>query len=249
MTLTKKLTAGAIAFAVAAMIGCGGGGGGNNTTGGTYLTHAQLATEFVRRLNLDLVGYDIELVKTNTLQYDYIVVYDWDFASYDAYYIGAFNPGENLSNYLNLYNYKFYYDLIPETGNTYYDPYTGTRFQKGAGSSKDQAKLKAFKQSLAVKVAAEELQVNYGLSAEKATSAARFAYNLKTQPEGTYSVRDYDAFAKDLVGSTITDFQNDIKSGNAAGLAEKIDRAAEVTGMGPEGVNRLMQEMFVGGGN
>jgi hypothetical protein len=247
MSLSKKIAAGAIALAVGLMVGCGGGGGGNTSTGGTYLSHAQVAAEFVRRMNIDLVGYDVELVKTNTLQYDYIVVYDWDFGSYDAYYIGAYNPGENLYSYLNLYNYKFYYDLIPESGNVYYDPYTGLRFQKGAGSSKDQAKLKAFKQSIAVKLAADSLQVQYGMSAEKAVSAARFAYNLKTQPEGTYNVRDYDAFAKDLVGTSITEFQKDIKSGNAAGLAEKIDKAAEITGMGPEGVNRLMQEMFIGG--
>lgn len=243
----KNFTRAGVVLAVSLIIGCGGGGGGGNTsTGGTYLTHEQLAQEFVRRMNIDLVGYDVQLAKTNTLQYDYIVVYDFDFGSYDAYYIGSYNPGENLYNYLNLYNYKFYYDLIPETGNYYFDPISGIRFQNGEGSSRDLAKVKSFKEGLIIKKAADALQVQYGLSAEKAVDAARFAYNLKTQPAGTYSINDYDAFAQNLTGSTISEFQNDFKNGNVEGLAERIATAGEVTGMGAEGVNRLIQDMFIG---
>ncbi len=117
----------AVSVAVAAMslVACGGGGGGNVSTGGVFFTHEQLAEEFVRRVNVDVAGYDLQLVKTNTLQYDYIVVYDYTYGTYDAYWLGNYNPGENMYSYLTNYDAYFYYDLIPQGGNVYKDYYSG----------------------------------------------------------------------------------------------------------------------------
>ena len=99
-----------LALASSLMLTSCGGGGGTTSTGGVNYTHSQLADEFVFRLFTDL-GIDVTLVKTNTLQYDYIVVYDHDLLTYDAYYIGNYNVGENLSNYLYNDDSSFYYDL------------------------------------------------------------------------------------------------------------------------------------------
>lgn len=231
-------------FLVTALVACGGGGGGSTSTGGTYLTHEQLATEFVRRVNLDL-GYDIEMVKVNTLQYDYIVVYDWDYGTYDAYYIGDYNVGESLYNYVNSWENYFYYDLIPEGGNTYRDYWTGTRFEKTNVSGKDLTTAKAFAQELAITKAAKSVHAKYGLSEEKSLDVARFAYKLQTAEKGTYKMSDYDSFAKELTGSTITEFQNDFKEGKVVSLAERIQKASEVTGMGPEAMNTLIKDVFM----
>jgi hypothetical protein len=240
----KKLKALLALMIATSLVACGGGGGGNTSTGGVYFTHAQLASEFVRRVNIDL-GWDVELVKTNTLQYDYIVVYDWDYNTYDAYWLGNYNPGESLSSYVNWYNHKFYYDLVPETGNTYYDVYTGVRFEKTGLTSKNLSTAKAIRENVIIGDAALRVQAKYGLSEEKALDVARFAYKIQTSPEGTFKLSDYDNFAKELTGSTITDFQKDFKEGNLVSLTERIQKAAETTGMGIEQTNNIIKDIFM----
>ncbi len=231
-------------LAAVMLAACGGGGSGSTSTGGVYYTHEQLASEFVYRLQVDL-GYDIELVKDNTLQTNYIVVYDYDYGTYDAYYIGNYNVGENLYNYLVSNEGRFYYDLIPETGNYYYDPYTGTRFNKIAATGTNLTTMKAFEQEYAVMKLAKSAVAQYGLSEEAAADVARFSYKIQTSAEGTFKVEDFDSFASELTGSTVTEFQNDFKAGDAASLADRIERAAQATGMGPEAMNALIQDVFM----
>jgi hypothetical protein len=247
----KKLI---IALASTAMLtACGGGGGGGTVVVGTpsgpavvELTHEQVANEFIRRVNSELGDlYMLDLVKANTLQYDYIVVYDHDYSAYDAYYIGDWAPGMDLLDYLWGFEDMFYYDLIPVGGNTYQDPITGILFEKQAATGKNLGKLKAAKEAISVKKQSEKLVAKYGLSTEKATEAARFAYKLKTSAAGTYKVSDYDAFAKEFVGSSISEFQADWKDGNAVSLAGRIQKASDMTGMGMEGMNKLIGEMFL----
>lgn len=231
---------------VAALSACGGGsGGGSVSTGGTYFTHEQLAQEFVRRVNVDVKGYNLTLAKTNTLQYNYIVVYDQDYKSYDAYWLGNYNPGENLASYLNTYQNKFYYDLIPESGNVYQDYVTGIRFEKTTPSAKNLSQMKALAQHLAINKAATSLRAQYGMSEEKAMDTARFAYKIQSSPAGTYNVKDFDAFAKDLTGSSISEFQADFKAGKVSSLKARIEAAGEITGMGAEGTEKLMKELFL----
>ncbi len=231
--------------ALLSLVSCGGGsGGGSTSTGGNYYTHEQLAQEFVRRVNSDVYGYDLQLVKSETLKYDYIVVYDRYYRTYDAYYIGSFNVGENVANYMNKYNSYFYYDLVSESGNYYRDPYTGTRFEKQEVSSKNLAKMQALKEQLSVNSLADKLKVQYGLSGEKSLDVASFAYKIENSPKGTFKASDYDSFVKELTGSTITEFKNDILSGNGQSLQNRIESASQVTGMGPEGVNKLISDFF-----
>lgn len=230
------------ALSIVGLSGCGGGGGGNYSTGGVYFTHAELASEFVRRVNVDLAGYDIQLMKTNTLQTDYIVVYDYDFNTYDAYWLGNYNPGENLYNYISNYQDTFYYGLTPEAGNTYRDYATGVLFHAPEGSSKNIAAAKALKQQLVIDKAADGLIADYGMSESAAHLAASFAYNLKTSPKGTYDTKDYDAFAKELVGSSITEFNADLKAGNILSLNDRLALAVEKTGMDSQGIRELIKE-------
>lgn len=241
----KKFNAILVSILAAAMLAaCGGGGGGSTSTGGVYFTHEELAREFVYRLQVDL-GYDVQLVKDNTLRTNYIVVYDYDYGTYDAYYIGGYNVGENLYNYLVGNEYRFYYDLIPETGNYYYDPVTGTRFNKVAANSSNLTVHKAADQENAIAKIAQGISAQYGLSEEKAADVARFTFKVQTSPAGTFQASDYDNFAVELTGSSVTEFQNDFKAGNAASLAERIERAAQTTGMSPENMNSLIQNMFM----
>lgn len=171
-------------FALATLMilaSCGGGGGGSNTSGTVYYTHEELAQIFVSRLYQDL-GYDIELVKANTLQYDYIVVYDYDLGQYDAYYIGNYNVGENLNNYLNAYENRFYYDLIDNFDNTYDgwdDVYGWITFEKNQRpGTKNLAKLNAFKEQIDIDKASQKLVGQYGLSMATAKDIARATYAL-----------------------------------------------------------------------
>jgi hypothetical protein len=233
-------------FLMAALLtlaSCGGSGGGSTSTGGTHYTHEQLAQEFVRRVNSDVYGYDLQLVKSTTLKYDYIVVYDHYYRTYDAYYIGAYNVGENLSYYLNSYSSYFYYGLRPE-GSVYVDPYTLTRFEKQVVSSKNLAKIQAIKEQLTVSSLADKLKVEYGLSAEKSLDIASFAYKIENSPAGTFKAQDYDSFVKELTGSSITEFKGDILSGNSSSLEARIQQATKMTGMGSEGVNKLISDLF-----
>jgi hypothetical protein len=227
---------------------CGGGGGGSGSTstGGTYYTHAQLANEFVRRVNSDVSGYDLELVKTYTLQEDYIVVYDWTYRTYDAYYIGHYNVGENLNDYLWDWNDYFFFQLrYDSTWNEYVDPVTGIRFEKQEASGKDLAKLKAFKQDFLINKTASSLQDSYGLSESKSVEVARIAYHIQNAPAGSVTNADIDRFAKKITGSTVTEFQEDFMAGDVAGLNARIETAQEVTGMGPEATQKLLKDMFL----
>lgn len=209
-------------------------------------SHARVASEFVNRINEELGDlYMLDLVKTNTLQYDYIVVYDYDYQSYDAYYIGGWSPGMDLLDYLWDYESSFYYDLMPVGGHRFQDPLSGILFEKQPATGKNLAKLKAAKEAITVKKQSEKLVAKYGLSEDKAQDAARFAYKMKNSASGTYKISDYDAFAKEFVGSSVSEFQTDWKDGNVISMASRIQKASEMTGMGMEGMNKLISDMFL----
>ncbi|MGZ3772236.1 MAG: hypothetical protein ACXVCY_00080 [Pseudobdellovibrionaceae bacterium] len=240
----KNILRTATALVLSLALGACGGGSGSTSTGGVYYTHDQLAAEFVRRVNTDVYGYNLTLVKSTTNKFDYMVVYDNYYKTYDAYYIGQYHVGNNLNNYINSYKYMFYYNLTPQSGNTYWDPVSGLIFEKSQPSSKNLATIKALQQELAIKGAADNLRLQYGMSEEKALDTARFAYKIKTSAPGTYNAKDFNAFTKELTGSTITEFQQDVKSGNISSLNDRINKAAEMTGMGSEGVNKLISDVF-----
>lgn len=236
----KKMIQSLMAIAtIAALTACGGGGGGNSSTGGVYFTHEELAQEFVRRLNIDVSGYDVNLVKTDTLQYDYIVVYDKSYGTYDAYYIGTYNPGENMASFLNYNEYRFYYDLIPQNNNTYKDFLTGKLFELEDSSSLNTEKVAAFKELAAVNNAAKSLREQYGMSEESALDTARFAVQVSKAQKAGVDKKSMDRFAQKLTGSTVSQFQADIKAGNTASLNHRVELAKDKTGMSDEGIQAL----------
>lgn len=231
--------------AVMALTACGGGGGGTST-GGTYFTHEELAREFVYRMNVD-EGYDLELVKDNTLQYDYIVVYDWDLDSYDAYYIGAYNPGENLWNYLDDYAYDFYYDLIPIGFNEYEDYDTGIIFEKTAPTPKDRLTMAALEETVMVKKAAKTLNAKFGMSQERSKEVAELAVIWHKAPKDRMTDADHDDFATNVLGHSITDYKAAVEkqmAGDASDLNAMIADTAKLNGLSPEKANQIVNNVF-----
>lgn len=214
MKIQKIFTSLLLAVGVLSLTACGGGGGGNSTQGGSYLTHEQAADEFVTRLNLDL-NYDVSLVKSDTKQYGYIVVYDWDYGTYDAYDIDDWVVGENMADFVDWTNK--YYDLVDIGGNVYEDWDTGVQFSKTSlALTNNQASL-AFHAAKSSKVhnVAKSLNENFGveLSAamEKAPMLVEFAQNRESLSAG-----EVDEFSEALVGHSWSKIQEAQKSGKDA---------------------------------
>lgn len=241
-----QLSAVLIGTVALALTGCRGGGGGNSSTGGVYFTHEELAKEFVYRLYVDK-GYDVELVKSNTLQYDYIVVYDYDYGTYDAYYIGAYNPGENLGNYLASYNYKFYYDLDPIGNNQYQDWYTGIIFEKTNEVVVDRMTIAAVKEMHAIEKSANRLVMNYGMPEAKALEVVTKTAQLKQAQKKGWSEQYYANFLRELTGTDLKDWEDAI-SAKANGDGDKLSKLLKKTNevMGIDVGEYLEKEFGVG---
>lgn len=243
----KAVSYAVLSLGLATMLSaCGGGGSGSTSTGGVYYTHEQLAQEFVNRAYGD-AGIDATLVKADTLQYDYIVVYDHDYNSYDAYYIGDYQVGQNVSDYLYAHNSQNYYDLDSIGGNQYQDYYTGVTFEETSASSKDLQKVAAIKQELSVQKSAKNLKAQFGLSDDRSREVARLAVQLSNTDKKSMTDKDYDGFSKELLGTTIGKFQTAMKAakeGNAADMNSIIDGAAKLNGVGPEHMNQIMNGLF-----
>lgn len=246
MTLnTLKTTVLALGAAVL-VAACGGGGSGGTSTGGVYYTHEQLAAEFVDRAWGD-AGLDLSLAKATTLQYNYIVVYDYDYDTYDAYYIGGWAPGMNVGNFINANESRNYYDLDYLGGNQYQDWYTGLVFEEGAPSSKDLAKVTAFKQEIRIQKSAKKIAADFGLSEQRSREVAKLAVQLADAPKSSMTTQDYDNFSKELLGSSITQFQSAMKKsaeGDSAALSNLLDKAAQVNGVGPEHMGKIVSGLF-----
>ena len=237
-----------LALSVNAFTACGGGGSGSSSTGGVYYTHAQLANEFVNRAYTD-AGIDIDLVKTNTLQTDYIVVYDHDYGTYDAYDLSYYNVGEDVLDYINDNEDWFYYDLIPLGNGTYQDAYSGLLFEETGASSKDLEKVAALKQEMIVQKSAKKIEASFGLSADRSREVARLAVQLKQTPKASMTDADYDAFAKELLGSSITQLKSAVTKkmqGDSQAMDSLVAEAAEINGVGPEHMNKIINGLFQG---
>lgn len=244
----KKLVLGLAALSLAACSSGGGGSGNSSVGGGIYYTHAQLAQKFEDAMWYDL-GYDVELVKINTLQYNYVVVYDYDLGTYDAYDLTNYNPGENIGRFLDTNEWRFYYDLIPVGNNIYEDPWTGTLFEKTEGTAKDRMKLAAAKEHLAIKAVAANLSANYGLSAERAQEVGKTIYMLKQTPKDRMTDADYDRFALAITGSTMDQIKSaaeKMASGDRSELNRVIEAAAQTNSLTPEDANAIVENIISG---
>ena len=231
--MIKKIKLVVVAFAMLALAACGGG---NSTQGGGYLTHGQAAAEFVKRLNFDL-GYNVSLQKTYTLQDGYIVVYDGDYITDDAYYIGDWIVGEDLANYVAQTS-KFY-DLDYLGANVYEDFVTGIQFNKN-GSRMSQEQVTYVKSKIARDGAynmANGLVENYGVEPSLAMSAApsilHFAANYKSMSDS-----EIDSFTVSLTGFSYTEISQAAKEGRADELFENSPTTASL--QDPDAIKALL---------
>jgi hypothetical protein len=93
------------------------------------------------------------------------------------------------------------------------------------------------------------LKAQFGLSDERSREVARLAVQLAGTNKKAMTDKDYDAFSKELLGTTIGKFQSAMKAareGNAASMNSIIETAAQVNGVGPEHMNQIMNGLFSG---
>ena len=223
----------------------GGSGGGSTGTGGTYFTHEELAREFVRRMQTD-VGANVTLMKANTEQYDYIVVYDYDTGTYDAYNLRDYNVGENMFNYLNQYSYTFYYDLYSIGGNRYRDPVTNITFEVATSvSSTDLLKMSVLKRTLEDDGMTSNL-VGLGMEEGRARTLTQAMRRFQKAPAGTVLASDVEMFTKKFTGSGTAAYQAAIKakrSGDNGPMNKLIGQIVQVNGVSQSGAQRI-NEIF-----
>ncbi len=240
---------------VACKSGSGSSSGGTSTGGGTSsgpiiisptYTHSDLATDFVDALNYDL-DYDVELVKTYTLQTDFIVVYDYDLDSYDAYDLSGYTYGEDIGYYLEDYEYSFYYDLDDIGGNYYEDYITGIQFSKAKMTPSDSAKAQELIDGIKVKKATEQLTVQFGLAPKRAKEIAGLAMQLSTADKSKMTVYQYDQYSKAILGSTFNEVKTALEdklSGNNKSLDKVFSKAAKTNGISKNSVSKLA-DLFI----
>lgn len=222
--------------ALAAMTACGGGSG----SGG--LTHAQLANDFVYHMNVD-GGYDVTLMKANTYQYNYIVVYDYFYGTYDAYDLTGYYPGANINTFIFNNSYWTYYDLWYVGGNVYQDPYTGTQFTKDVAGSKDLQSNAAAMQQLQVNKSSRMLTTEFGMTAGRSQEVAKLATQVAFAPKGSLTVKDYDNFAVEAVGTSITDLINAKQqkdAGNSAAYNQALESFQALNGLTAEATDKIL---------
>ena len=218
---------------------CGGSGSGG-------LTHSQLADEFVTSLNFDL-NYDVELVKTNTQQFDYIVVYDFDLDTFDAYNLSSYYAGADIGFYLDDYESTFFYDLDFIGGNVYEDFTTGIRFSKSKMTTTDSVKAQELVDGIKVKKATNQLTVQFGLAPARAKEIAGLALQLNGTDKSKMTTYQYDQYSKAILGSSYSEVQaalSDKLSGNNAALDKVFSKAAKTNGVSKQSVEKLA-DLFI----
>ena len=223
-------------------VGCGGSGSGSSNQNGTrFYSHSELAEIFVDRMNEDL-GYDLELVKTNTRTYGGIVVYDYDYDSFDAYVLdnGGFNDyevGEDLEDWLDDNPGRQYFFLEYYSGSgdntVWIDPITGTLFDKTqlTTATMDVDSLAMAAQEIEVEKAAEHLYNNAGVGMAVATDMAKTIVKFKALKNPDADQVD-ETMAK-LTGMTYTQIVDVAKTGDEAAIDQAFAEAARTMEIAP----------------
>lgn len=243
-TMHKILAYGISVAAAFAIVACGGGGGGSGSgsvsTGGVSFTHDQLAQEFINRAYTD-AGVSLSLVKSDTNQTGYIVVNNG--GALEAVYIDGWSVGQDISSYMNS---QAWYD-VTDIGGGYYQDADGYIYEETAATSKDLAKLTAVKQNLDINASAKNIQAQFGLSADRSQVLARLAVQLKNNPKASMTDSDYDSYAKEIMGSTITQLKSALTKqaqGDSTDVNALINKAAQTNGVGPEQVTQILNAVL-----
>ncbi|MFK8137334.1 MAG: hypothetical protein AB8E15_03145 [Bdellovibrionales bacterium] len=239
----KKLLLSMATTASLVLTACGGGGGGNTSVGGVFYSHTDLAYDFVDTVNAYMVGYDLELVKINTLQYDYVVVYDWATFEYVAYDLSYYNPGENISSFLSVYDSYFYFGLIDLGGNVYEDPWTGIRFNKELKHLDSFAARDIDTSNMKSRVA-EVLLSESTLTAELAGDLAQAYVDIISTPRSQVSATLVDRITEKAVGFKISDVAAQIAAGDSNAIDAALESGSLDTGMSTEELQQNMKNLF-----
>ncbi len=233
--------------------GCESQNNGNTSVGGVHFTHDELAQDFVDSVNRYLGhDFDLELKKAHTKRNDYIVVYNHDSRRYEAYWLGDYNPGESIDEYINDKWNRFYFGL-EKWGNTYvgwdYDPFiedwVEIEFQETAATSKDLVLMNALQEKLVVDKLSEKLQLQLSLSTERSRKWAEAMYFVDQSQSVT--PEQVDNISSELLGFRVSDLSQDIQNGNVDSIEDKIAQAGILNdGMSPEQVNTILNSLFEG---
>jgi hypothetical protein len=259
-------------YAVAALViaACGGGNG----NGAPGYTHNELAALFVDQLNATGV-YSVTLAKDSTLQYNYIVVYDADFNTYDAINISAYSPGQDIIAFMNANSGTSFYDLDLLPGHyelepyDYYDSYcdcfindvrevyvptryrdrvSGLTFEKQSGNSKDLETYAAIAEENVVTNRAENVASKFGLSVDRSKEVVRLAMAWQKAGGKDLTAKDQDSFSKELLGFSITEAKSAAKNANAGdkkAMDVLVEEAALANGTSPENIRQIVDTYFV----
>lgn len=261
-------------IAITAMVGCGGGGNGGGATdpnSGVHYDHNEVAQMFVDALNAT-GSYTVALAKDSTEQYNYIVIYDADYRSYDAVYIGDYKPGMDVLDYMSrtaiFYDLEFYpgyyeyvpYDRYSSTCNCYYtdwqtvwredkfyDRFNGVTFEKSTESSKDLSKFAALAEEEVINGRAESVSEKFGLEVGRAKEVVRLAIAWQKAGGKDLTDRDQDAFSQELLGFSITAAKSAMKAkaeGNSEPIEELIEKAAKANNTSVDHINDLIEQNF-----
>ncbi|MES2856292.1 MAG: hypothetical protein V4692_10540 [Bdellovibrionota bacterium] len=233
------------------LVACGGGGGSGGGTPGTPSKPdwASLSAEFVARAKAD-AGLDLKIVKIHTEQPGYIVVLDHSVGGYSAYFLGTYDSGENVADYLASYKrHGGWYVRLDQNSMTgiYTDSATGTVFEEVTSTTKDLAKLAALKQGVQLEVSAEALRAEFGLSERRSRQLARLAIKLAERSAKSMSDADYDGFVKEVLGASASEVSTAMQSaaiGNSQPMNALVDKAASVNGVGREHINQILSNLF-----
>lgn len=210
------------------LVGCGGGGS-RSSSSVYYPTHAELADRFVDKLRVDL-NYDVSLMKTYTRQTDYIVVYDYDYNTYDAYDLSGFSYYSNVSDYIDYNDHNFFYDLDYVGGNVYEDWYTGIQFNKTQMTPVSMSKAAALVTEIKKRKAKNILNVEFGLAPERADEVATMALQMQSMDKDSLTAADYDSFAQEVVGVSFTKLKSAMKQ-SANGQTQSLEEAYELAAL------------------
>lgn len=263
--MMKKAMCYAMALVFVAACGGGGNGGGSPATGTSgRLTHNQLADRFVTSLN---AGGEIQvsMSRRSTDQRDFIVVYERQTDQYIAINIDEYTPDQDATAYFQANRSRFFYDLDVIPGYSYYeteyfyycdcyqqslvsvptkyrDRRSGFVFEKIQESPKDLEKMAAMKEAAEVSQAAETLQVDFGLSAERSQEIAQLTKEWQKAGGKNLSVAEQDAFAAEVLGFTISDAMASFKGESSVTLDELIEKAALTNGTSPEHMKEIVSK-------
>lgn len=227
----KKLTLIVMAAMTLALTACNSGNGG--------YSHATLVDDFVYRLNLAL-GYDVDIQKTYTQQSGYVVVYDYDYGTYDAYYVGDYLPSDDIGDYVSYYNSNFFYDLDYIGGNDYQDPFSGIIFNQGQNFQRNGLKAEGSKNKLIAEKVTDRLVASTGMSHDGASKIVQTSMMVQAMNKHGAGEAAYSNMVQNVTGSSSVEWGSAYLTGSESHQKQLIEKAASRNNMSASDINLFL---------